>query len=192
MRDTIREEARASWHSRSKLGWNLEKRKEKLWNERLPDLHNQELDLKIRAIEVQKQCLADWYNRSYAYNAMAKDFIVNEKPSKWFFSRVKQDSYQRIDLLEDEQGNLQTEPDELLDVATQFYEIPYSEKPSDKRAREEILGCLDIKMTEQVVRMLEASIMVREIEGSLDRAALGKSPGEDVRWPSLWVLQGSL
>ena len=84
-----------------------------------------------------------------------------------------------IDLLKDEQGNSHTDPEGLLGVATQFYSDLYSEKPSDKRAREKNLRCLDTRVPQGIAETLSSSITAQEIEGSIDRADLRKSPGED-------------
>ena len=160
----LREVSSSSRRKHTKLRLNLERRKERLWNQRRPQVNNLALEMKIEAVEVQEQCLADWYNRSYAYNAMAKHFLLNEKPTKWFFSRVRQDTYQSINALEDEQGTKISSPKGLLDITTRFYGDLYSEKPSDKEARKEILRYLTTKISDEAMGSLTAPITAREIK----------------------------
>ena len=52
---------------------------------RRTDRTDPELEARLSAIETQEEHLTNVFNKNYAYNAMAKHLMLNEKPIKWFF-----------------------------------------------------------------------------------------------------------
>ena len=163
-----------------RLGLTLRKRRQRLEKKRRPGrIRDRGLDERLALINAQEEHLAETFNHDYAYNAMAKHLMLNEKPSKWFFGRAKLFSNTGLESLTDQQGELQSGTEGVMRVAEEFYKELYATKPSEDSAREEILGCLDRCVTPRAATGLSALITVDEVEGAIQRAALGKSPGND-------------
>lgn len=105
--------------------------------------------------------------------------LLDEKPSRWFCSKVKHDSDLSIGALLDRQGTPQMEPRAMLRVAAEYYETLSSEKTSCPQARREILENITKTVRPDQAGKLVRSISMGEIRSSIRRAALGKSPGPD-------------
>ena len=179
VKKTLQGYTKDSQKSQSQLRYNLERRRQRLWEKRCSDTLDQALEMRIAAIELQEQCLAEWQHHSYVYNALAKHFLLNEKPTKWFFSRVKIDTYHNINALRDEQDVLHTSSEELLDVATTYYDNLYAKKSSDKGAQEQMLECLHFKISNLQAEGMVKPITTHEIRALIARTALGKSSDDD-------------
>jgi hypothetical protein len=112
--------------SSRKLKTSLEKRRKELWRKRAAGVADHALERKLATIAVREQCLEEGAYRSYSYNALAKHMLLDEQPSKWSFSRVRQDSNLSIEAIKDEQGNVLSTPSGILGTAAGFYQELYS------------------------------------------------------------------
>ena len=130
-------------------------------------------------INTQEEHLAKVHSHNYAYNTMAKHLMLNEKPSKWFFSRTKVFNNARLEALIDRNRDLQLGSLGIIAVAEQYYRDLYDTKPSNDAARQEILSSLTEKISLEAVQKLSAPMSISELEAPFQCAALGKSPGNN-------------
>ena len=177
--ETLKQYTKRAYASKGKLAFNLERQKKKLMLKRRVGALNESLEMRVEAVEAQQENLAEWKIKQYTYNAAAKYQLLGEKPTKWFFSKAKTESYNSIKALKDEHEQVRTDPAEMVDIATRFYTKLYDTKPSDPTARERILESLDKRLAPSKAAELEEPICDREIEEAIREAALGKSPGID-------------
>ena len=178
-RDALQREAKALKKANNSLRVRIARRRKKLWNRRVPGRKNPALEKRLAAVTVQEQCLEEWHYKSYSYNALAKHMLLDEKPTKWFFSKARYESNLSIEGLKDGHGDLHTTPDGILRAAAGFYEELYAQKPSDKEAADHVLGCIRTKISPEQAEVMTRDISVAEVRGAIRRAALGKSPGPD-------------
>ena len=171
--------AEGSKRTFNKLSSNLERRRLNLCKKRHPEIPNEALENRIAALEFQENCLAEWHYRDYSYTALAKHLLLDEKPTKWFYSKARQFGGSNIATLRDEQGELHTAPDDLLAIATRFYGRLYEAKPSEAAARSRITGCINKRIPVGSKKELSALITGKEVAASIRRAKLGTSPGGD-------------
>ena len=126
-----------------KLSYNLRQRRLVLQKQRGRRVQKVAmLEEMIASVEQREEHLAEAKNHDYAYNAMAKHLILNEKPTRWFFARAKEQTSNTITALKDEQGITHTDSQGMLQLATKFYTDLYSTKPSEKTARDKILSSM--------------------------------------------------
>ena len=105
--------------------------------------------------------------------------LLNEKPTKWFFSETKYASEMTIEAVRDEHDVLQTTSLSILRTAADFYEKLYAHKPSNKRAARRVVNCIRSKISQSQAESLTRAITAKEIRSSIKRAAVGKSPRDD-------------
>lgn len=139
------------------------------------------LEDSITAAMGNEKQLTEYEARNYTYNSMAKYKLLGEKPNKWFYARTKACSKTGISImgLRSPDGELRTDPAEMLELAEEFYEDLYSVKNSDSDARKQLLSGLSKKISVRWARRLTKPISTREIKSSIRRAATGKVPGLD-------------
>ena len=176
LREKLKEKARQDRQETKRLVRSLQTRRKNLWQQRAKGPPDPGIEAKLSAITIQEQGLEEWNYKSYAYNALAKHALLDETPSKWFFSKVKADSDLSIPAL-DEQGQEYTTEEGILGVAERFYGDLYSTKESDQDAAGWILSQMDKTLDSDLAASLTREITVKEVAASIRRTALGKSPG---------------
>ena len=73
------------------LRMRLERQRKELWKTQRPGESDPGLDERLATVLVQEQCLEEWHYKNYSYNALAKHMLLDEQPTKWFFSKTKYD-----------------------------------------------------------------------------------------------------
>lgn len=92
---------------------------------------------------------------------------------------MKIDTYHNIDALWDKHGIMHMDSEEILDVATKYYEQLYSSKPSERNAHERVLVSIKNKISQLLMDWLIKPITLHEIKASINCTALRKSLRED-------------
>lgn len=179
LQEKFKEMNRTKHRASGKLSFNLSRRRTKLVNKRAIDEPDFELEERISAIEVQQQCLAEWQQRAYTYNAYAKNMLHNEKPTKWFYSRAKAFKAELIEGLRDVEGEVQTDPDQMVKIAADFYSHLYETKDSLPEARKGLIDSFDRVIPDEYTTSLVRKITPTKVQASISRTAIGKSPGID-------------
>ena len=179
IKQKLQKRARKFERSTFKFQRRLNQRRERLWKKRRHDWLNRELEIRIKFVKRQKQCLIEWRNHNYSYNAMTKHLLLNEKFTRWFFSRVKQDSYHNIDDLKDEQDIVREFSSELLEIVSRYYEKLYFVKSSNKRARKSILNAISNKISTSEQNFITFKMNAKDIETFCRRIVLKKFLDDD-------------
>ena len=125
-----------------KLQKNINKCRIKLWKKRKHNALNRDLKMKIEILKIQKQCLIEWRNHNYSYNALTKHLILNEKFIKWFYSKIKQNSYHNIDSLKNEREIIKTSFNEFLETIVDYYQKLYFRKLLNMKIRKKMLNIM--------------------------------------------------
>ena len=98
--------------------------------------------MKIEILKIQKQCLVEWRNHNYSYNALIKHLILNEKFIKWFYSKIKQNNYHNIDSLKNERKIVKTSFNEFFKTIVDYYQKLYFRKLSNMRIKRKMLNIM--------------------------------------------------
>ena len=159
----------------------LKRHRRKLVAKRKLGASDPELEQAIIALASREGCQAEHEYRSYAYNSLAKQKLLGEKPTKWFFAKAKNESRASYNIpwLADSTGKRVKDPQEMLRVGEQFYENLYGEKQPEPEALASMLSFLKNEINPTVAAKLSKPISESEIRSSIGRAATGKSPGKD-------------
>ncbi|KAI1101703.1 hypothetical protein F4804DRAFT_335045 [Jackrogersella minutella] len=79
------------------------------------DTLNPKLERQIENLNTRELALDEWSWKNYSYNALAKNSILGEAPTQYFFSKVKIDSTNTsIEALRDDDGTRHTESTGIL------------------------------------------------------------------------------
>jgi exonuclease III len=158
----------------------LKKERCKLVKRRKYGTADPKLEIRLRALALKEKNLAKVRTRTYAYNAMAKQRLLGERPTKWFFNLARSKSQGNTVLaLQNDESERITTNQGMCEIGVQFYGKLYEAKPSEKTARDFLLNAIQAVAPPELVQALKAPISGKEIKASIQRAATGKSPGLD-------------
>ena len=154
-------------------------RRNALMQKRRRGERNEALGRTIASLEGKERALSEMATQEYAYNAMAKNALLGEKATKWFFESTRERNQTTIPGLRDSEGHVVRDPAGMLEIGQKFYEELYRVKGSERRAAEEVLGAWSNKISAAASRDLDAPITVEEVEHAIAKGERGKSPGPD-------------
>ena len=139
------------------------------------------LRIKIQNMEAELTDLVEAEASTYAYNAMAKEYMLGERPTKYFFARAKilQELNLGIDALKGKDKRETAIPEEMMKIVEDFYGELYSEKPSDPEATKIITDLVKDTIPTNMKENLTRPITSQEVEDAIRKAATGRSPGLD-------------
>ena len=157
-----------------KLQKNINKRRIKLWKKCKHDALNRDLKMKIEILKTQKQCLVEWRNHNYSYNALIKHLILNKKFIKWFYSKIKQNSYHNIDNLKNEREIIKTSFNEFFETIADYYQKLYFRKLSNMKIRKKMLNIMINKINIFEQANLIASLTKKNVKISMFRSITRK------------------
>ncbi|CCF47973.1 related to Retrovirus-related POL polyprotein [Ustilago hordei] len=140
---------------------------------------NPSLEQKINAIIAREGQLNEFATRAYAYSALAKNRLLGEKPTRWFYSRFSASSLTAITALQSRPGGPIVEnPPDLPVVAAAFYEVLFAEQPTNARKGREFIDLMP-KIPRALGESISAPITSTEVRAAIKGAPTGKSPGPD-------------
>ena len=104
-----------------------------------------------------------------------------KEPDIQFYAKLEKRSYQRsvIGQLEDQNGKIYSDNENLIKIATEYYKKLYTPTPVDYIKQETLLKNIDRKLTAQQARELDKDITEKELQESVNKLQDGKSPGYD-------------
>lgn len=138
------------------------------------------LERRIEALMVRERTLNEYATKAYSYSAMAKNRLLGERPTHWFFARGQPSLTScTIECLNPPGGGVSTsDPDEMLRIATLFYSSLFSDQSSTPELSSAFTATLPM-IPRSSQRILRAPITSDEVVSAIRRAATGKSPGPD-------------
>ena len=110
---------------------------------------------------------------------MTKHLLLNEKFTKWFFSKTKQDSYHNIDDLRNEQNIVREFSNEFFEIVFRYYEKLYFVKSSNKKTRKNILNAISNKISINEQNFITFKMNAKNIETFCRRIVLRKFFDDD-------------
>lgn len=169
---------KAERKKRTKLKDKLRDKRRFLINQRRRRREQKELEREIMQVETEQELLEEAKIKAYTYNALAKNGMLGESPSKHFYLRNKIFSHSEIRALE-WRGRVVTEPREIIDAGGKYYQELYSVKETDPEAQRKVLNTLRDAIPEKQSRAIAQTITKTEVRKAIGKAASGKSPGVD-------------
>lgn len=158
----------------------LERRRRGLQRKRIHGQFNQQLEDRIHLAQTHMENLENWAAASYSYNSLAKQMLLGERPTKYFFNRMKaRDIGTPVGCLRDDNGEEHSDPEGMLRVMEQFYGDLYDTKQISREEMERFLSHMDARITKRESRKLRKPISVKEVSGAIRRGTVGTAPGMD-------------
>ena len=134
----------------------------------------------LRRLEDLKATIKDFYvaqARRLEHMAGLERREENERPSKFFFQRVRRRERRvEIEGLRTETG-MATSTEGILEVAEALF--PPSRREEDQGAADRFVGGLREVLIEEQRKCLEAPLLLEELTAALGTLREGKSPGSD-------------
>ena len=136
----------------------------------------------LRRLEDLKATIKDFYvaqARRLEHMAGLERREENERPSKFFFQRVRRRERRvEIEGLRTERG-MATSTEGILEVAEAWYGDLFSRREEDQGAADRFVGGLREVLIEEPRKCLEAPLLLEELTAALGTLREGKSPGSD-------------
>ena len=117
----------------------------------------------------------------YLSRSLAKDYLLGERPTKYFYARTRAQQRRSIEALYNESGDATSDVDEMLDIAYKFYKNLYNVRPSDPTAAEEVFAGITNRVPVESWRRwkLLRPISNKEVALAIKGANIGRSAGPD-------------
>ncbi|SNX84637.1 related to Retrovirus-related POL polyprotein [Melanopsichium pennsylvanicum] len=110
---------------------------------------------------------------------MAKNRLLGEKPTRWFFSRCMTSTLSNVKALQNGQtGALEEDPKNLPNIAAEFYELLFAKKSTNPSIGRKFIDLMP-KIPVILRGPLQGPITSTEVRAGIRGAATGKSPGPD-------------
>ncbi|KAJ1597549.1 hypothetical protein NDA14_003562 [Ustilago hordei] len=110
---------------------------------------------------------------------MAKNRLLGEKPTRWFYSHFTASSLTAITALQScPEGPVVEHPPDLPAVAATFYEALFAERPTNARKGRDFIDLMP-KIPRALSESISAPITSTEVRAAIKGAPTGKSPGPD-------------
>ena len=124
------------------------------------------------------------FDRQESLRVMAHEEKVEfeESSSAYFFKKMQSKSEKcTIEKLKDDDGNIQTNPKDILDVTHKFYKDLYDKENSkvDMTVQDKLVNQIDKKLSDESRDSLEAELTLKELETALKKSSKNKTPGSD-------------
>ena len=104
----------------------------------------------------------------------------NEKASKYFFSlENNRKSQKNITKLIDDEGNVHTNKDQILNHIAEFYTKLYTEEATNAHMQQKLLDSIHQRLPTDVTETLEGELDLNECYEALTKMPSQKSPGTD-------------
>ena len=104
----------------------------------------------------------------------------DEKPSVYFYKRMQQRKEKStLEKVFDEDKNLVTDPQSVLNVAKQFYQKLYTKGKTEPTAQDTILSFIDKKLSVDTKQKLEADLTLDDLKKALKNTKNGRTTGLD-------------
>lgn len=117
--------------------------------------------------------------KALSFQARLIEMEEGEKPTAYFFQAARaRKKASTIVGLRGEAG-LETNMQNMLDLAGNFYSDLFSRRECDSAVQEELLDCVAAQLGEQEVQVLEARLTLTEVTAALSSMKDGRSPGHD-------------
>jgi exonuclease III len=175
---TARQDQKGLQKKRRKLYSQLKRAQKK----RKVQAYDTSVEQDIYILEGELQNLEEWTARSYAYNAMAKQHILGERPNKQFFARQKKinntmTSIKALKRSKDDSPS--TDIESINQIAKEFYGPLFAPRESESEARAKLLRLVKKKVNRNDAEDLTEPVSYTEIESAIRRGSYGSSPGFD-------------
>lgn len=144
------------------------------------NLRNQ-VDLALTDAHKRLEELEAWDTVQYTYNAMAKHYLLTERPTKWFFNLAKRRNraINSIPFLQRGDRGPTTSVEEVLDEVKRFYADLYTQKVTEAQAESHLLESLLTRIGDDHRALLKARITKDDIAQAIKAAKTATSPGID-------------
>lgn len=140
---------------------------------------NPSLERKLAAATVRESQLNEYATKAFAYSAMAKNRLLGEKPTKWFYSRCSASSLSNVSALKSSRTNTLVEnPQDLPAVAADFYKSLFAVRLTNPSKGRNFIDLMP-KLPRALSESTSVPITSTEVKAVLKGAATGKSPGPD-------------
>lgn len=134
-----------------------------------------------RLKSLQNQLAEIQHSRSHRfhYNALAKEYLLGERPSKYFFSRLTPKPRQGIEALIDDEGTEQRDAQTIVQIAESHFTSLCGPKESETDARDYLFQNLTSRIPVELRKTLTAPISASEVKAAVGKARTGRVPGLD-------------
>lgn len=157
-----------------KRGRLLRRRKKAL---KESDIHARRL--KLESCNLELDALTEWESYQYASSALGKDHILGERPSKYFYARLKASRLSSIKGLKNRDGVVESNPERICEVAEEFYSELFCEKPSDPVAKSQTLDLITNKISQDSAGKLVEPFTLKELSRAIKNSLNGRAGGID-------------
>lgn len=134
---------------------------------------------KLDKCNLELDALTEWESFQYAASALSKEHILGERPSKYFYARLKASCFKGIKGLRNREGVIESNPEKMCGVAQEFYRELFCEKPSDPAASKQILDLITNKISQESAEKLVKPFTLKELTRAIRRSSNGKAGGVD-------------
>lgn len=134
---------------------------------------------KLDNCNLELDALTEWESYQYASTALGKDHILGERPSKYFYARLKTSRNSSIKGLKNSEGMIESRPEKMCEVAQKFYSELFCEKPSDPTARSQILDLISKRISNDSAQKLTEPFTLKELTRAIKNSLNGRAGGVD-------------
>lgn len=134
---------------------------------------------KLDVCNLELDALTEWESFQYASTALSKDHMLGERPSKYFYARLKASRFSGIKALTNSEGVEETSPEGMCGVAQRFYTELFCEKPSDPAARNQVLNLISNKISKESAEKLVQPFTLKELTRAIKNSLNGRAGGVD-------------
>lgn len=134
---------------------------------------------KLDKCNLELDALTEWESFQYASATLSKNHILGERPSKYFYARLKASRFRGIKALKNSEGVVETSPEGMCGVAKRFYTDLFCEKPSDPAARNQILNLVSKRISEDSAEKLVEPFTLKELTRAIKNSLNGRAGGID-------------
>lgn len=135
--------------------------------------------IKLDRCNLELDALTEWECYQYASTALGKDHILGERPSKYFYARLKASRYKGIKGLKNSEGVVESSSEKMCEVAQKFYSELFCEKPSDLGAKNQILSLVSKRISADSAEKLVKPFTLKELTRAIKNSLNGRAGGVD-------------
>lgn len=135
--------------------------------------------LKLDKCNIELDALTERESFQYASTSLSKEHMLGERPSKYFYARLKASHSNGIKGLKNNEGVVENNPEKMCQVAQGFYRELFCEKPSDPVARNQILDLVTKKISKDSADNLVKPFTLKELTRAIKNSLNGRAGGVD-------------